>query len=723
MQLRRLPKALKIAWLVSAFALSLVTAGQAGNPKYQEETAKHYNLRFGKGPWLPSQAHNENDEFVPANDFPKAEYCAQCHEEAHKQWRESAHSNSFRAPFYVRNINLLINSKGIEYTRHCEGCHNPIALFSGSLTKGSKVDRSFDKDGVTCMVCHSIQRIQNTSGTGSYVMGTPTVMLDEAGKPMPGKVSFDQILAHPERHSKAVMKDFYRTPEFCSACHKAAVPKLLNDYKWLRAFTVYDEWQNSSWAKESPLPFYKKDTVSSCQTCHMKQENIVASDMGAKNGMLKSHRWLGANTATPTFYGFDEQLKRTMAYLQNDLLAIDFFALNKGATDEVIAPIDRSDFTIAPGEELTVGLYIQNKGIGHSLVPEQRDFYESWVEFKVTNADGKVITHSGYLKPDGFLDERAHSFTNRLISKEGKLLDLHQVWQTRTRAFDTTILPGRSELIRYRFTVPQGATGPLKVEARVNYRRFRQGWLDYALQKKGMRYPIAQMASKQMTLNVGQNAASTEPQDGQKEMLRWNNYGIALLGQQQYSNAAQVFTRVTQMKPDYVDGYINVAIANFMYEKYAPAMKMLDTALEKSPNNARALFYRASILRLQGKLDEAIEDFKAVIAQYPRFRDAQRELAFSYYQQKKYDLARRHYELVQEVDPDDLSAHYNLMIVYRRLGLKDKAAEQEAFFRDRKDDPTANSVALDFLRSNPQIQSESVPWHVHTDGPGGGGRD
>ncbi len=109
----RPPNAFKIAWLVSALALLAVTVGRAANPKYQEETAKHYNLRFGKNPWLPSQTHSANDEFIPAGDFPSAKYCANCHEEAHKQWRESAHSNSFRPPFYLRSVNLLINTKGI----------------------------------------------------------------------------------------------------------------------------------------------------------------------------------------------------------------------------------------------------------------------------------------------------------------------------------------------------------------------------------------------------------------------------------------------------------------------------------------------------------------------------------------------------------------------------------------------------------------------------------
>jgi hypothetical protein len=47
------------------------------------------------------------------------------------------------------------------------------------------------------------------------------------------------------------------------------------------------------------------------------------------------------------------------------------------------------------------------------------------------------------------------------------------------------------------------------------------------------------------------------------------------------------------------------------------------------------------------------------------------------------------------------------------LGLKEKAAEQAEYFTDRKDDPTSNSLALDFLRQHPEISSESVPWHVH----------
>jgi cytochrome c556 len=50
-----------------------------------------------------------------------------------------------------------------------------------------------------------------------------------------GEVPDKEILAHLDRHSKAVMKDFYRTSDFCGACHKAALPSMLNGYKWQRA--------------------------------------------------------------------------------------------------------------------------------------------------------------------------------------------------------------------------------------------------------------------------------------------------------------------------------------------------------------------------------------------------------------------------------------------------------------------------------------------------------
>ena len=127
---------------------------------FHNSAAARYNYAFGKeSPFLPSNAMSANGQFLDPKSFPTAKYCGHCHQEAHTEWRQSAHANSFRTPWYTKNVNLLTAEKGVEFTRHCEGCHNPIALTSGALTKGSPINRKFDEDGITCSVCHSIQKV------------------------------------------------------------------------------------------------------------------------------------------------------------------------------------------------------------------------------------------------------------------------------------------------------------------------------------------------------------------------------------------------------------------------------------------------------------------------------------------------------------------------------------------------------------------------------------
>ena len=277
-------------------------------PTHDHTAIQNYRLPFGKNPYSPSEAKASFEGFLQPAEIPTASYCAHCHGSVHADWRQSAHANSFRTPWYVKNVGELSRDQGVEATRHCEGCHNPAALFTGALTTGSTVARPHDEDGVTCMVCHSIQAVQSTRGTGSYVMGKPAVLVDAHGQAVAGVPSDAEILAHLDRHKQAVMRPLYKTSEFCAACHKAAIPSSLNQYKWLRTFTTWDEWQQSSWSTETPLPFYSKPAASTCQSCHMAREG--STDAASPMHLAASHRWLGANTAIPTLYGYNEQLQR-----------------------------------------------------------------------------------------------------------------------------------------------------------------------------------------------------------------------------------------------------------------------------------------------------------------------------------------------------------------------------------------------------------------------------
>lgn len=703
------------------FFLATTQAGssqESERKEYAEKIGATYNYRFGKDkPFLPGNAAVEGNNFVQPGAFPNASYCGHCHQEAYHQWRQALHSNAFRTPFYRTSVNILIRTKGIEFSRHCDSCHNPIAVLGGGLTQDSQVNRKFDQDGLTCATCHSIQSLQSTNGNGGFVMGIPAVMVDEKGNRIPGEVPDTEILQHPERHSQAVMKSFYRTPEFCAACHKANLPNPLNDYKFIRAFTTYDEWQNSKFSQRNPLTFYQGN-FTTCQGCHMPRSANTLLDYGAKNGTFASHRWLAGNTAVPFYYGFDEQLQKTMEFLKSgSYLNVDIFGLKRASDGKLIAPLGSVPFQLAPNDLIEALVVIQNKNIGHSLIPEVRDLYEAWAEFTVQDASGKEIYYSGFLKPDGSLDQRAHSFTNRPVNVDGEFVDNHKVWTIHSVAYDNSVQAGRSALVRYQFQVPADVKGPITITAKVNYRHFRQSYLNNVFGKDHPAYPVVEIASRSRTINVGDNQASPPLPGDNPDWMRWNNLGIGYLDQLQYSDALHAFGEVVKLKPDYADGYTNIALADIQWEKYASARGAIEKALSLSPTSARALYYAALLERRAGHSDAEVADLKEVVRQYPQSRDALLQLGISYYQQHQDDDAMHVFQALQAVDPDDLAAHYNLSVLYRRMGMTEKAAEQQAMFANKRFDPGAPTYSLDFLRHHPEISNESVPWHMHTDVP------
>jgi hypothetical protein len=695
-----------------------VAEEEAVRKAYSDNVSQTYNYRFGKDkPSLPGNAASVGEGFLEPGAFPKAEYCAHCHQEAYSQWRQALHSNAFRTPFYRTSVNILINTKGIEFARHCDSCHNPVAVLGGGLTEDSQVDRRFDRDGLTCMTCHSIQAVQSTEGNGGIIMGVPAVMVDEHGNRIPGEVPYDEIMKHTDRHVAAVMRPLLHQPEFCASCHKANLPHELNDYKFLRAFTTYDEWQNSKFSKRNPLTFYTAD-FTTCQGCHMKRNPNALPDYGAKNGTFASHRWLAGNTAVPFYYGFDEQLAKTIEFLKSgNYLNVDIMGLKKAGDDHMIAPLGSVPFSVEPNNVIEAMVVIQNKNIGHSLIPEVRDLYEAWTEFSVKDADGKDIYHSGYLQPDGSLEPSAHSFTNRPVNTDNGFVDNHKVWTIHTVAFDNTVQAGRSVLIRYQFRVPENTKGPLTITARVNYRHLRQSYLHNIFGKDHPAYPIIEIASRSRTLNIGQNLpAAPEPGDN-PDWMRWNNLGISLLDQFQYPEAVDAFGQVVKLRPDYADGYTNISLTEAEWEKFDSAKMNIDKALALSPNSARTLYYSALLERRFSHPDKEIAQLEEVVRQYPDSRDARRELGISYYQQHRIDDAMHQFEALQRIDPDDLAAHYNLSILYRRMGMKKQAAEQQAMFVDKKFDPGSPVYALEFLRQHPEVTDESIPWHMHTNLP------
>ena len=90
----------------------------------------------------------------------------------------------------------------------------------------------------------------------------------------------DRLLTYldPEPHRRTFMKPFMRldSSEFCSTCHKVHLDVPVNDYRWIRGFNDYDNWQASGVSGQGARSFYYPPTSRRpASDCHMP---LVPSD-------------------------------------------------------------------------------------------------------------------------------------------------------------------------------------------------------------------------------------------------------------------------------------------------------------------------------------------------------------------------------------------------------------------------------------------------------------
>ncbi|MCI0339249.1 MAG: tetratricopeptide repeat protein [Acidobacteria bacterium] len=753
-------RAIKLALVLLSACLGLTLV--AGQVSARRETERRGQIPpIPTEPFSPSNARTEDGKLIPVEHFFPASRCASCHQDTHKSWSESLHRNAAREPFYRESADILLRTRGIEFTRHCESCHTPVALFSGALTKESGKKEapftSFDHEGVTCSVCHSITEAR-LDGTGSFTIRRPALLAREDGTPIYGDFSDEQILADVPGHKRAVMRPLLKSPEFCATCHKVDAPPSLNGYKNIRGFSAYDEWQQSGASHESVLPFYQRDKRTDCRACHMPKV-ASANDRAAKQGKIASHRWLGANTAAPLFYGQKDQVELTRSFLQTNVVDVDIFALKRDATGELIAPLNASGddcFTPLPGEAVTIEVVVSNRNAAHSFPPEVHDLYEAWVEFEAVDASGKTVYHSGSIKPNGMLDESAHVYKQIILDEQARPITRHQIWLTNIKAYDNTILPGRSDVARFRFRVPEGegltvrqgstvklgnlpVNSAITLRARVNYRRVNQEYANYVLtrQKRQLVQPIVRMAEAETKLMVGMHKPAIGNRQSatgnrQSQWKRWNNYGIGLLEQAQYRPAAEAFRRASALNPGDPNLLVNIAIAEMRTERFGPereqwrkAAQLLDRAL-RIPQSAsgepgptpqslwRARYFRSLVLRGDERLREAADELKQIAIQYPRDREVLRSLGQTLYAMGEVAEARAAFEALVAIDPTDFGAWQFLASVYSREGRKADAERAQSLYLKWRDDPLAYEIALRFFASHPQWADERNAAHVHS---------
>jgi Flp pilus assembly protein TadD len=419
---------------------------------------------------------------------------------------------------------------------------------------------------------------------------------------------------------------------------------------------------------------------------------------------------------------------------------------------QVIGPLDKVDATVRRGESVRVELVVRTRKVGHFFPGGTVDAFDVWVELEAVDDKGQTIFHSGEVEDSGRgpVEPGAHFFRSLQLDEHGNPINKRNAWMTRSVAYVRLIPPGAADTIHYRLNIPEGCGDRIYLRAKVNYRKF--AWWNTQWAFAGARdpahkdfsvtpshddgrwvftgdtstvsgqiksipdIPITVMAYQESSLKVvPRNAAlpETKPFLDKSVRERWNDYGIGLLLQGDLKGAEAAFLKVTEMDPDYADGWVNVARGRIQEGNMEAAEQILRKALEVDPGLAKTHFFLGTALKSLGRYDEALEHLRTAAAQYPRDRVVVNQIGRILFLKRQYAEAIIEFQRVLKIDPEDLQAHYNLMLCYQGLGNSDMAAREQTLYKRFKADESAQFITGPYRQLHPEDNNERQQIHEH----------
>src|SRR5437879_4933385 len=85
--------------------------------------------------------------------------------------------------------------------------------------------------------------------------------------------------------------------------------------------------------------------------------------------------------------------------------------------------------------------------------------------------------------------------------------------------------------------------------------------------------------------------------------------------------------------------------------------------------------------------------------------------------QRKYADAVKALNAVLAIDPEDLQAHYNLMLCYRGLGDEKQAEDHQARYLRFKADESSQTITGPYRQAHPEDNNERQAIHEHVSVP------
>ena len=492
------------------------------NPTMNVPTSMHEEGGGPKSPFWPSSAKTNVGGTIPSNFFMESKRCGECHKDIYEQWNSSVHHfASFNNQYYRKSIEYMQDVSGTQGSKWCAGCHDHAVFFNGRFDKPIKdqIDTPEAQNGLGCVSCHSIVHVDSSMGNAGFTIEYPPLH-ELASSKNPWIKKADDFLTYlkPEPHKATFLKPFMKdNSEFCSTCHKVHLDVPVNNYRWLRGFNDYDNWQASGVSGQGARSFYYPAATSTCGGCHMPM--VKSGDPGNKNGLIHSHRFPAANMAVATVNEDKPQLKATEDFLKSGFISVDVFAaspvtetkseMRRRASEapalsstmavgeeaeqsggqvlirevgEVAAPLDQAGAQFRAGSTVRLDVVVRTRKIGHFFPGGTVDSFDIWLELQGKDAAGNIVYWSGYVEDDGKgpVEKGAHFYKSYQLDADGNPINKRNAFQSRSLLYVRLIPPGAADTAHFRVKIPENAKGPLTFTAKLNYRKFSHYYNQYA---------------------------------------------------------------------------------------------------------------------------------------------------------------------------------------------------------------------------------------------------
>lgn len=388
---------------------------------------------------------------------PEVKPCQKCHSDLTAQWSMSTHAGSATNPlflaFFKGSDHSGAKSAGPGYkldfpnsNGNCATCHVPAMALDNPFSADPREARGVAREGVFCDLCHKIDA-SRIDGSGGY----PGVLSYKFNRPFDGHQLFfgpyqDVFPGDDSYHP------LYRESRYCAPCH--------NGRFWgVEMYSEFREWAESSYATRG----------IHCQECHMKPDGIMTRFALEQEGGVAR---LPETIPSHLFSGIGD-----LSFMQQ--------------------AIDLSIRTELEGDRLNVTATVTNLTAGHHY-PTGNPMRNMILLVEASAEDGRrlplidgstvpvwggvgAVTEGNYagLPGRGFAKvlRDAIPYPDNREKRHFRPEYPAPHWRPALIESDTRIPANGIDTSRYGFRIPAGEHAPIRITARLIYRRSYKNWL------------------------------------------------------------------------------------------------------------------------------------------------------------------------------------------------------------------------------------------------------